>query len=847
MVHSGKITRTTLAVAVALLFAGCNCGKNPAKESPRDNGKPCDVDDQCKSELCDVVPHTTERVCIGQCGAKCSSSEVCVNLGINRLGCVPERAGLCERCTDDSACAYPGDRCIAVSGQPRCGRDCSFDGRCPSGYTCENAFTPTGDQVAAQCVPVSGTCECTPSTVGQTVPCERVNSFGRCMGLKTCQQTMYSECMAQLPTAEVCNGIDDDCNGAVDDSLGVMSCGKGECRRTLDLCSDAGTQQACVPGTPVTELCNERDDDCDDVVDNGFDKQRDPLNCGTCGRVCSAPNATSGCDGGACNITQCSTGFGDCNLRYPDGCEIDLSSSDQNCGMCGRSCDRPGTAGRCVNGSCQNTCLPGFVDLDMNPANGCEYACTFVSAADLPDLAFGDANCDGIDGEVGNGIFVSPQGLDGNPGTRAAPKKTVQAGILAAVAGSKRDVYVAAGTYTEQVQMAADKGVYGGYLAADWSRGTANVSSVAGVLTPLAISSANNARVQLMTFIGNTPVGAGQSSYGAWIINSTGVVLEGVTVRAGNGTPGSAGTAGATGASGGAGQVGQPGAEDSDFVCTTNAAPTPGPGGTNGTCGRTGGRGGAPGKAGSTGSDGLPGVGGTPGGSGVPAEQGNIAPGNPYVGSAGSPGAPGGHGTSATGFGSISGAGYALANATAGGSGSHGNGGGGGGGGGGGTVNCDSYGGAGAGGGAGGCGGAFGLAGMSGGAAVAIFLFNASVTATSCTLQTGNGGDGGRGGTGGTGGTGGAGGVASNGAGNEYGNSSEQDDGSNGARGGRGGNGGRGGDGGGGGGGPSIGVLRGGASTWAATAPIYVLGQGGAGGASLGGTGATGVRANVYP
>ena len=264
-----KITRAAAVVALAVALNGCGCGRSPANEAPRDNGEECDDDGQCKSGLCDLVPRTLAKICLGKCISGCTVNEVCLNVGVNRFGCVPEREGLCAACEDDSNCPYPGDRCIAISGQKVCGRDCSFDGTCPVGFSCENGFTITGDQVPAQCHPVSGTCACTPANVGQVVPCERMNSFGRCMGVRTCEQTKYSDCMAPIPMAEVCNGADDDCNGQVDDGLPVISCGKGECMRTVATCLDGGFNQVCTPGGPVPEAPEEEESPAPAVAATG--------------------------------------------------------------------------------------------------------------------------------------------------------------------------------------------------------------------------------------------------------------------------------------------------------------------------------------------------------------------------------------------------------------------------------------------------------------------------------------------------------------------------------------------------------------------------------------------------
>ncbi|RYE78788.1 MAG: VWA domain-containing protein, partial [Myxococcales bacterium] len=80
----------------------------------------------------------------------------------------------------------------------------------------------------------------------------------------------------KAPTAEVCNGKDDDCNGFVDDGLNCQGC------------------------IPLPEVCNNKDDDCDGVVDNS------PVDTGkTCGLtlgVCQA--GTTACQAGGQLVCQ---------------------------------------------------------------------------------------------------------------------------------------------------------------------------------------------------------------------------------------------------------------------------------------------------------------------------------------------------------------------------------------------------------------------------------------------------------------------------------------------------------------------------------------------------------------
>ena len=80
------------------------------------------------------------------------------------------------------------------------------------------------------------------------------------------------------PIAESCNGIDDDCDGAPDDGVPDLANGSnvGECQEQIQSCIDGSYQVTQMGIGPVSELCNGLDDDCSGNVDNGFG----PVTCG---------------------------------------------------------------------------------------------------------------------------------------------------------------------------------------------------------------------------------------------------------------------------------------------------------------------------------------------------------------------------------------------------------------------------------------------------------------------------------------------------------------------------------------------------------------------------------------
>lgn len=102
------------------------------------------------------------------------------------------------------------------------------------------------------------------------------------------------------------------------------------------------------------------------------DIENDRNNCGGCGAVCETPNAMSTCRVGRCQF-QCSPGWGNCNQDRTDGCELDLTTSADNCGLCGRACTATNAAPVCSMAICGvGACQAGYANCDTDSTNGCE-------------------------------------------------------------------------------------------------------------------------------------------------------------------------------------------------------------------------------------------------------------------------------------------------------------------------------------------------------------------------------------------------------------------------------------------------------------------------------------------
>ena len=122
--------------------------------------------------------------------------------------------------------------------------------------------------------------ECKPETVA---PCyegpEGTANRGACsVGEHTCgAEARWSACAGQVtPVVERCNQVDDDCDGVVDNGFerAGAKCfiGAGACQSTGTWrCSEDGSKAMCDAPPPrrAPETCNGVDDDCDGQIDNG--------------------------------------------------------------------------------------------------------------------------------------------------------------------------------------------------------------------------------------------------------------------------------------------------------------------------------------------------------------------------------------------------------------------------------------------------------------------------------------------------------------------------------------------------------------------------------------------------
>jgi hypothetical protein len=932
---------------------------------------------------CDPGANCTNGQCVPNAGAggACTTSSQCDSglTCVDGVCCTSTCTGLCQACNlsgSQGICRPiasgndPGGEC----GQVACtGYYFGFEGStcfamaavsanttsCNGASACESAadVCPTSSK-GTSVSSCHATCQTpTPGTCSGTTPpqCTNITGGTQTCGVGACQRTVDrcesgapKTCVPGQPSAEVCDGIDNDCDGltdAADPNLVLVACNNqnGVCSgsmRPASLCV-AGRWNSCTntqytahstffqAGTETS--CDGRDNDCDASTDEDF-TYTSPAGtqvvgagkaCGTgacfggttqCGLgntlLCSTDNriATETCDGSdndcdgvtdsldaSLQLISCQNQSGVCSgsMRPASLC---ASGTWQNCTATQFaahstfyestevSCD--GRDNNC-NGQIDDNLTAPLNDNQLGVCSGSRKSCgglagwqnnyvnvpNYNASESAPDANYRDENCDGIDGNTLQGIFVSTAGTDASTCglTPETACRTVQYAVDNRVNTTRKYVYVRTGTYgsTTGTALNITKSVeiFGGYNAS-WVRAARTTSGHLVVLTGRDFTEGSDLQYMAVRVVGagaaSTTVrladlrieavsppstaresdGTGKSSYAVYGRSAT-LFVDRSEIVQGNGATGAAGGAG-TSASQTAAPTGTRGTNAERVCSSCSTYQIPGGAGASSSCDATATRGGNGGNGGrydtSCGSCGCSLCGNCDAQWGVAGSSANVTSGSlgtggragglcnstttPGVGISGNSS----HGTG--GDGATGSVGRVVSNfwrgfvGSTGSLGAHGGGGGGGGGAGACDDGCDERGASGGGGGAGGCLATVGgSGGAPGGGSFGIFMVSATLTVSNTIFQRGLGGVGGAGGAGGLGQPGGAGG----------GGGTKDTNTNNAGAGGSGGLGGHSGGGGGGGGGSVFGVFTLSSTVNASTGNTFNGGAAGTGGA--GGTG----------
>jgi uncharacterized protein (TIGR03382 family) len=296
---------------------------------------------------------------------------------------------------------------------------------------------PRGNPTAGQdCVDLGAQCICHPGV--RTCPLNGNGTFGACVNEVT-------------PQLEICNNLDDDCDGKVDETPETTCTSDPDCANTpltpdcntttgkcqpADCSTNCGVGQlVCVNGVqtcnaveqPNDDTCDGNDDDCDGTEDedwrctdpDGVDNilgTADDCPCqqsGQCNATESCQNGAVICMGDPIADESCNCSDDNCNGETDEGtlcgsgtclkdecqCAFPCSNTEFPC-PAGKKCETTSQGKFCIADPCFGVTCPDDANGNMQVCRGVNNAPTCVSACDPSVITCGSPNiCFGPTGE----------------------------------------------------------------------------------------------------------------------------------------------------------------------------------------------------------------------------------------------------------------------------------------------------------------------------------------------------------------------------------------------------------------------------------------------------------------
>ncbi len=229
--------------------------------------------------------------------------------------------------------------------------DCG-DPNCASAAGCAQGCAPSSEI----CDGRDNDCDTRVDEGGFTRACG--STVGLCTpGVETCETqaspgsgvARWVGCTGTRPMMELCNGLDENCNGVADDGVAIGAvCGpaSGLCRPGQEQC--VGGRVVCVGGVPSQrEVCDCLDNDCDSRIDE--DPEGSP--------ICPGQSRCMGCQ---CAL-RCQDEAGEFAMRCPAG-----RLPEERDGMCfcvNPPCTAQSCAAMTIERNGQVFCAPGRTDV----------------------------------------------------------------------------------------------------------------------------------------------------------------------------------------------------------------------------------------------------------------------------------------------------------------------------------------------------------------------------------------------------------------------------------------------------------------------------------------------------